>query len=344
MNKFMFPTLVLTASLLFSSVATASDLGDANGDGSFNNLDIAPFVMALTNPKIYGAMYPNVDPDVKLDMNGDGVFDNLDISGFVAALVSGVEAPTDLRTIPSSSPNAIGLAWTASSTEGVIGYRVTYGLDSGNLTDSLDVGNVTSATVTGLTPSQTYYLAVVALTCTGESQAGDALITAQADMPASIVDLFNGKTPLEAATTVETPGALFTYIADRARDRHAREAEFQAYDHYLSWYWEQRVANIEIVDRVGRNGGTDITFNYTTQRPCYCCGQETSFSLSETLKPIPVIQTVPFFCGLEWDAWYMRNRCTSCAHTPCFSQVTGVDLTLYRQAVELRRNFLSPSY
>ena len=41
---------------------------------------------------------------------------------------------------------------------------------------------------------------------------------------------------------------------------------FQAYDHYLSWYWEQRMINVEIVDRVGRNGGTDITCNYTTQR------------------------------------------------------------------------------
>ena len=36
------------------------------------------------------------------------------------------------------------------------------------------------------------------------------------------------------------------------------------YDHYLSWYWEQRVANIQIIDHVAK-GGTDIIFNYTTQ-------------------------------------------------------------------------------
>ena len=266
-HHFILPSLVLLVGSLASSVANASQLGDANDDGSFDNFDIAPFVMALVNPQMFGAMYPDVDPDVVLDMNGDGMFDNLDITGFVAALVSPVQPPSDLRTIPSGSTNAIGLSWTASSTEGVNGYRILYSLDSGSLTNSLDVGNVTSATVSGLTPGQTYYLAVVALTSGGQSQVGDALITAQTDTPISIVDLFNVSTPLEAATTVDTPEALITFIADRVRDRHAREAEFQAYDHYLSWYWEQRVANIEIVDRVGRNGGTDVTFNYATKRP-----------------------------------------------------------------------------
>ena len=80
----------------------------------------------------------------------------------------------------------------------------------------------------------------------------------------SIVGLFNASSVLEPETTVDTPAALITYLADRARDRHAREAVFHIYDHYLSWYWEQRVANVQIIDRVGRNGGTNITFNYTT--------------------------------------------------------------------------------
>ena len=61
-------------------------LGDANGDGAFNNLDIASFVLALTNPVAYQAMFPDVDPNVVLDMNGDGVFDDSDIASFVAAL------------------------------------------------------------------------------------------------------------------------------------------------------------------------------------------------------------------------------------------------------------------
>lgn len=65
--------------------------GDANGDGVFDNLDIAPFVLALTNLPAYQAMYPNVDPDVALDMNFDGGFDNLDIADFVAALTGGTK-------------------------------------------------------------------------------------------------------------------------------------------------------------------------------------------------------------------------------------------------------------
>lgn len=86
------------------------------------------------------------------------------------------------------------------------------------------------------------------------------------DPELDVVALFNAGTPLEPPTTVDTPTALITYVADRARDRHAREDMFSAYDHYLSWYWEERTIAIEIIDRVAK-GGTDITFNYTTLAP-----------------------------------------------------------------------------
>lgn len=175
-----------------------------------------------------------------------------------------VLAPTSLQTIPSSSTNAIGLAWNSSATPEVTGYRIAYGLDSNALTNFVDVGNVTSAIVSGLTPGQTYYLAVIALAGNNQSVATNALISAQTDTEVGILALFNASTALEPATTVDTPTALITYLADRARDRHAREADFHLYDHYLTWYWEQRVANIEIIDRVAK-GGTDITFNYVTQ-------------------------------------------------------------------------------
>jgi CxxC motif-containing protein (DUF1111 family) len=84
------------------------------------------------------------------------------------------------------------------------------------------------------------------------------------DTNIGVVALFDSSSPLEPPTSILTSSALITYVADRARDRHAREANFQLYDHYLSWYWEQRVANIEIIDHVAK-GGTDITFNYVTQ-------------------------------------------------------------------------------
>jgi CxxC motif-containing protein (DUF1111 family) len=176
-----------------------------------------------------------------------------------------VQPPTGLHTFASGSSNVISLAWTASTTTGVTGYRVLYGVDSANLTNSFEVGNVSSANISGLIPAQTYFISVVTLAASGQSKAGDAMITGQTDPNpnANFVALFNEGTPLEPPTSVVTSNALITYLADRARDRHAREGNFQLYDHYLSWYWEQRVANIQIIDHVAK-GGTDIIFNYTT--------------------------------------------------------------------------------
>ena len=248
--------------------ASTNIQGDANGDGTLNNFDIAAFALALFDRPMYEVTYPALDANVVLDMNGDGTFNNFDIAGFAAALFAPptVQAPSDLQVIPSGTFNAIGLSWTASSTDGVIGYQVRYGLASESLNNAIDVGNVTSAVVAGLTPGQTYSLAVVACTENDQSRATDAQVEAQPESAVIPVALFDAGTTLEAPTTVVTPDAITTYLSDRVRDRHAREAQFQAYDHYLSWYWEQRMMNIEIIDRVERNGGTDITFNYTTQR------------------------------------------------------------------------------
>lgn len=173
--------------------------------------------------------------------------------------------PADLQTTTSGAANSIGLVWNASPTVGVTGYRILYGTISGNLGQSLDVGNVISASIPNLIAGQTYFLSVVAITASGESLPGAATISAIPNVDSGIVALYNSSTVLEANTTVNTPTALITRIADRARDRHAREAQFNSYDHYLSWYWEQRMANIEIIDRVGKAGQPQhITFNYTT--------------------------------------------------------------------------------
>lgn len=81
-----------------------------------------------------------------------------------------------------------------------------------------------------------------------------------------IVPLFDARTKLEPDTTEETAEALITRLADRPRDRHAREAEFKAYDHYLPFYWEERSVVIEIVDRVAK-GGDDLTINISSAAP-----------------------------------------------------------------------------
>lgn len=81
----------------------------------------------------------------------------------------------------------------------------------------------------------------------------------------SIIPLFNGS-GLEPNTVVDTGSAIVTRIGDRARDRHARDANFQKYDHYLPRYWEHRSSYIEIIDRVAK-GGSTITINVTSLHP-----------------------------------------------------------------------------
>jgi CxxC motif-containing protein (DUF1111 family) len=80
-----------------------------------------------------------------------------------------------------------------------------------------------------------------------------------------IVPLFGPETVLEPAVQVETADALKTYWADRARDRHAREARFNSYEHYLHIYWEKRTAAVEIVDTVGKVPNGSVTFNVKSQ-------------------------------------------------------------------------------
>lgn len=87
------------------------------------------------------------------------------------------------------------------------------------------------------------------------------------ELPA-LSPLYGDEIEREPDSQIEQEDALVTYLADRARDRHAREdivngVPFQKYDHYLPFYWEQRVANLEIIDRVAA-GGEGITFNFTT--------------------------------------------------------------------------------
>jgi aldose sugar dehydrogenase len=62
--------------------------GDMNGDGSLNNFDIDPFVLALINPAAYDAQYPNVNRVEVADANGDGVINNFDIDAFVRLLAN----------------------------------------------------------------------------------------------------------------------------------------------------------------------------------------------------------------------------------------------------------------
>lgn len=73
---------------------------------------------------------------------------------------------------------------------------------------------------------------------------------------AALAPLYDATTALEPALVVERDGAVITRFADRARDRHAREDQFQSYDHYLSHYWTHRTARFVFTDTVAAGGGT----------------------------------------------------------------------------------------
>ena len=79
-----------------------------------------------------------------------------------------------------------------------------------------------------------------------------------------IVPLYSGNTLLEQPISFDRGDALVTRFADRGRDRHAKEDQFQIYDHYLSHYWTHRTAQFEFVDYVAK-GGSKIEVNFITE-------------------------------------------------------------------------------
>ena len=65
-------------------------------------------------------------------------------------------------TVFGAAADQIILAWDPNSEPNLGGYKLYYGLSSGNYTARVDVGNQTEHTVTGLQPGTTYYFAVKA--------------------------------------------------------------------------------------------------------------------------------------------------------------------------------------
>ncbi|MFP6833498.1 MAG: hypothetical protein VB914_01270, partial [Porticoccaceae bacterium] len=64
--------------------------------------------------------------------------------------------------------------------------------------------------------------------------------------------LYGANTALEPSTTFATAdGVIVTRLADRGRDRHAKDSGIQDhYDHYLAHYWQYRTMRIQLEDYV----------------------------------------------------------------------------------------------
>ena len=150
-------------------------------------------------------------------------------------VITGGAAGTFTRV--NGTQTTLSVTPTASSTGSLV-----LSISAGKFTDLASNSNATSASIT-----RAY-----------DTRSADVIAMSR------IVPLFDANTVLEAAMVEDTGTALITRFGDRARDRHAREANFHIYDHYLSWYWEQRTAMVEIIDKVAK-GGTEIVFNIYPQ-------------------------------------------------------------------------------
>jgi CxxC motif-containing protein (DUF1111 family) len=99
---------------------------------------------------------------------------------------------------------------------------------------------------------------------TGSGGASGSTAIGGGPMLGDIVPLFDGATLLEPEIYFDRGDAIVTKWGDRGRDRHAREDQFQSYDHYLPHYWEDRTARYMLVDRVAK-GGNSIDLSWVTE-------------------------------------------------------------------------------
>ena len=78
--------------------------------------------------------------------------------------------------VPSTPSDAVGsssvkLAWDASPSEKVTGYKILYGTQSRRYTNSVDVGKEATATLNGLVGGTRYYVVVLAVDAHGNQSA-----------------------------------------------------------------------------------------------------------------------------------------------------------------------------
>lgn len=59
------------------------------------------------------------------------------------------------------------MAWDRSPSNKVTGYKILFGLQSGNYTDSVTVGDVATATLSGLRSGAKYYIVVIGIDAHG---------------------------------------------------------------------------------------------------------------------------------------------------------------------------------
>ena len=81
---------------------------------------------------------------------------------------------------------------------------------------------------------------------------------------ANMEPLYGPGTTLQPINVFDRGDAIVTRFADRGRDRHAREDQFQSYDHYLPMYWAHRTTRFLFIDKVAK-GGDSIEISFVSE-------------------------------------------------------------------------------
>jgi PKD repeat protein len=110
------------------------------------------------------------------------------------------------------------LEWDANNHPNVGGYKVYYGLSSGNYTVMVDAGNQTRFTVTNLTVGQRYYFAVTAYDIARTSESGFSNEVSGTVEPAPVAifnaDPASGSSPLDVTFTDLSTGNIISWLWD----------------------------------------------------------------------------------------------------------------------------------
>ena len=109
----------------------------------------------------------------------------------------------------------VTLAWNASTSAGVTGYRIHQGIASGEYLLVKDAGRVTTTVVTGLTAGETYYFAATAYDAEGNSSLFSNEVTYLAPLPPVAnftATPVTGPAPLAVAFTNTTTGTATEWL------------------------------------------------------------------------------------------------------------------------------------
>jgi hypothetical protein len=123
--------------------------------------------------------------------------------------------PTATPTPTATPVSSVTLAWNASNSSNVTGYRVLYGQASGNYSQQLDAGNATTNTVSKLAPNTTYYFVVKAYDAAGQESWPSNEVSFTTGASASVSVAAANAAPVQKSTSSSTAAiaAELSYMA-----------------------------------------------------------------------------------------------------------------------------------